>query len=177
MRASNASYEDIQFDEMDVSMSLHKGHLNVLANAVSQATNTSITSQLSCRPFESEPNPTLTASLTEVPFEWAQPWIDSTFVQLEGRLRADLSLEGDWDQPWIQGEGRVDSLKAYVPNLGTHFGGHGNFQMGQGDLWLNNFPSTMPSGTWRAWKVPWFTTNLKIGALTRPLWRRLNHCC
>ena len=139
MRVSNASYEDIQFDEMDVSMSLHKGHLNVLANAVSQATNTSITSQLSCRPFESEPNPTLTASLTEVPFEWAQPWIDSTFVQLEGRLRADLSLEGDWDQPWIQGEGRVDSLKAYVPNLGTHFGGHGNFQMGQGDLWLNNF--------------------------------------
>ena len=25
------------------------------------------------------------------------------------------------------------------PNLGTHFGGHGTFQIGEGDIWLNNF--------------------------------------
>ena len=135
----DATYERVQLDNVDMGMSLHQGALNVFVDSKRRETNTSLTSQLTWQPFRPYAQPKLTASLTNLPIEWAQPWLDSTLVQLTGRLDADLQLEGSLQQPQIQGQGRVDSLRADVPNLGTHFGGHGTFQIGEGDVWLNNF--------------------------------------
>lgn len=135
----DAQYERIQLDNVDVGLSLHRGVLNVFADSRRTATNTSLSSHLAWQPFVRDAHPQLTVNLANLPIEWAQPWLDSTLVHLSGRMDADLELRGTAEQPFIQGEGRVDSLKAEVPNLGTHFGGHGSFQISEGDLWLNNF--------------------------------------
>lgn len=135
----DATYESIQLDHVDVGMSLHQGVLNVFVDSKRRETNTALKSQLTWQPFLPDAQPELTANVANLPIEWAQPWLDSTLVQLTGRLDADLKLEGSLQQPRIQGQGHVDSLKADVPNLGTHFGGHGTFQIGEGDIWLNNF--------------------------------------
>ena len=135
----DATYESIQLDHVDVGMSLHQGVLNVFVDSKRRETNTALTSQLTWQPFLPDAQPELTANLANLPFEWAQPWLDSTLVQLTGRLDADLKLEGSLQQPRILGQGQVDSLKADVPNLGTHFGGHGTFQIDEGDIWLDNF--------------------------------------
>lgn len=135
----NASYESIELDNIDVRMSLHQGFLNVFLDSKRASTNTTLNSHLTWQPFLPDAQPQLTVNLANLPFEWTQPWLDSSLVQLTGRLDADLQIDGVLNQPRIQGHGNVDSLKADVPSLGTHFGGHGTFQIGEDDLWLNNF--------------------------------------
>ena len=135
----DATYESIQLDHVDVGMSLHQGVLNVFVDSKRRETSTALTSQLTWQPFRPDVEPKLTANVANLPLDWAQPWLDTNLVQLTGRLSADLQLEGSLQQPRILGQGQVDSLKADVSNLGTHFGGHGTFQIDEGDIWLNNF--------------------------------------
>ena len=138
-RGFDASYERINIDNVDVGLSLHQGFLNVFLDSKRAASNTTLASHLTWQPFLPKAQPKLTATMANLPIEWAQPWMDSTLVQLTGRLNAEFEVDGPLEQPLIQGKGNVDSLTAFVPNLGTHFGGHGNFEIGHGDLWLNNF--------------------------------------
>ena len=111
-----------------------------------------LTSHLVWEPFLPNAEPQMTANVANLPIEWAKPWLDSTLVQLTGRLNADLSLEGSLQQPRIQGQGHVDSLKADVPNLGTHFEGHGPFQIAKATSSTIS-RCTMPWATRCAWKV------------------------
>ena len=135
----DATYESLRLDNVDVGVSLHQGSLNVFVDSKQRETNTTLTSHLAWKPFLPDAEPKMTANVVNLPIEWAQPWLDSTMVQLTGRLSADLQVQGSLRQPRIQGQGHVDSLKAEVPNLGTHFRGHGTFQVGESDVWLNNF--------------------------------------
>ena len=80
----DATYESIQLDHVDVGMSLHQGVLNVFVDSKRRETNTALKSQLTWQPFLLDAQPALTANVANLPIEWAQPWLDSTLVQLTG---------------------------------------------------------------------------------------------
>ena len=138
-RAESIDYEAIHLDDLDASITWNRGQLNVFSKAKNPTSETTLDSRLSWRPFDKNDVPKLDATFTNLPILWAESWVDSSMVHLEGKLQADLHVEGPWDDISIEGGGHVDSVMAFIPSLGTSFGGHGQFLFGKGDLWLNNF--------------------------------------
>ena len=84
---------------------------------------------------------------TNLPLEWLQPWVDTTTAVFEGRMNADLRLVGSRDLFQLAGTGSLDTLSAFVPSLGTSFGGQGAFDVEPYGVVLRDFHISDERGT------------------------------
>ena len=83
--------------------------------------------------------PSMSIQLTDMPLEWLNPWIDSSYAEIEGILQADLQISGHWDRLQAYGKGTIDTVLAKVPSLGTSFGGRGGLVIRPNEILLSQF--------------------------------------
>ena len=83
--------------------------------------------------------PRLSLEADHVPLDWFQPWVDSSAARLQGNLDVALQAVGLLTAPQISGSGTLTDVQAFVPSLGTSFGGSGGLVVEPDGIYLDRF--------------------------------------
>ena len=91
--------------------------------------------------------PRLEVEANHVPLTWFQSWVDSSAALVQGHLDVSLQALGLLAAPQIQGTGKLTDVQAYVPSLGTSFGGSGGLVVEPDGIYLDAFVLSDAKGT------------------------------
>ena len=139
-------FREMAFPDASAEVTWQRGMLTAEAKATNPALGCELTCQGSLHPLTLS-TPGLQADISGLPLEWFQPWIDSSAARIQGSLHAQLNVRGPLDAPQVQGTGSLQELEAFVPSLGTAFGGSGGMTIEPDGVFLQGFELSDVNGT------------------------------
>lgn len=128
LEAQDVAWKAIQFSSVRSTAQFKSGNLRAEVAADFPASQTTIRSNASWS-VEQFDEVQMDANIENLPLEWCHPWVDTTAAVLSGSLDANLEMSGPWHTPRLSGLGKLDTLVARIPSLGTSFGASGEFDV------------------------------------------------
>lgn len=134
----DVAYEAISFPSVFSTLRWTGGMLHTTVEATHPENGCTVSARGFLQP-SSQTTPRATIQANHVPLPWLQPWVDPSVAQLDGELDVDLRVAGLLSSPRLEGTGTLRNAHAFVPSLGTSFGGNGRLDIQPDGMVLQDF--------------------------------------
>lgn len=138
VQVDDFQFEHVAFPSLSSSLRWQRGSLFTSLDAIDPSLGCEVHAQGVVDP-RAQTTPGIQLKAERIPVSWFQAWVDSGAAHVNGEIDAAVTLSGPLASPSAEGSGSVRWVEAFVPSLGTSFGGKGSFDIQPDGLVLSGF--------------------------------------